>query len=114
MDPPYMLTLGSYNDGKRGFSGWTKVHEYELFNFANKINQHGAYFMISYVSEHKNKFNNELISWVYDNNYNLIELPYISGKNRKEISGKIEGKVRKIQKIRENCYKCIDNCRQVV
>ena len=85
MDPPYMLTLGSYNDGKRGFSGWTKVHEYELFNFANKINQHGAYFMISYVSEHKNKFNNELISWVYDNNYNLIELPYISGKNRKEI-----------------------------
>lgn len=23
-DPPYLLTCGSYNDGKRGFRGWTK------------------------------------------------------------------------------------------
>ena len=41
-----MLTLGSYNDGKRGFEGWTKQHETEMFNFANKINTAGAYFMI--------------------------------------------------------------------
>ncbi|WP_109433405.1 DNA adenine methylase [Aggregatibacter segnis] len=85
MDPPYMLTLGSYNDGKRGFSGWTKIHECALFDFADEIHNHGAYFMMSYVSEHKEKCNNELISWINKNNYNLIELPYISGKNRKEI-----------------------------
>ena len=30
MDPPYMLTRGSYNDGKRGFLGWTKELEKEF------------------------------------------------------------------------------------
>ncbi|HEL2594968.1 TPA: DNA adenine methylase [Streptococcus suis] len=85
MDPPYMLTLGSYNDGKRGFEGWTKKHEAEMFSFANKINTAGAYFMISYVIEHRGIKNREFIRWVESNGYNLFEVESIPGRNRKEI-----------------------------
>lgn len=85
MDPPYMLTLGSYNDGKRGFEGWTKQHEAEMFNFANKINTVGAYFMISYVIEHKGIKNKEFLEWVESNGYNLSEAESIPGRNREEI-----------------------------
>ncbi|EGQ0019060.1 DNA adenine methylase, partial [Listeria monocytogenes] len=37
MDPPYMLTNGSYNDGKRGFGGWTTEHEQKLMDFADEL-----------------------------------------------------------------------------
>lgn len=33
LDPPYMLTNGSYNDGKRGFKGWDVSQEAALFEF---------------------------------------------------------------------------------
>lgn len=33
LDPPYMLTNGSYNDGKRGFNGWDASQEIALFDF---------------------------------------------------------------------------------
>ncbi|BCP64691.1 hypothetical protein SUT503_17490 [Streptococcus parasuis] len=85
MDPPYMLTLGSYNDGKRGFEGWTKDHEMEMYKFANKIDENGSYFMISYVVEHKGEKNDEFLRWVKINDYNLIELDPIIGINRTEI-----------------------------
>lgn len=88
MDPPYQLTTGSYNDGKRGFNGWNEALESELFEFANRLNQRGIPFMLSYVKEHKGKTNNKLLSWVNDNNYTLIELGDIigiSGSRRKEV-----------------------------
>ena len=48
LDPPYMLTTSSYNDGKRGFQGWNFETERQLFDFADKLNNEGKYFMISY------------------------------------------------------------------
>ena len=33
IDPPYLITLGSYNDGKRGFNGWNEKEEKRLLNF---------------------------------------------------------------------------------
>jgi adenine-specific DNA-methyltransferase len=88
LDPPYMLTNGSYNDGKRGFKGWNKALESELFGFLNRLNARNVHFMLSYVIEHKGKKNNELILWVTENNYNIIELGDIlgiSGSRRKEV-----------------------------
>ena len=29
-DPPYLITTGTYNDGKRGFKGWTEKEEKQL------------------------------------------------------------------------------------
>ena len=88
LDPPYQLTTGAYNDGKRGFNGWTKAHEKELFDFADRLTERHIPFMLSYVVEHKGKTNTDLTSWVTKNNYSLIELGDIlgiSGSRRKEV-----------------------------
>lgn len=63
LDPPYMLTNGSYNDGKRGFKGWDKNLESELFEFLNRLNARNIHFMLSYVIEHKGKKNTDLTQW---------------------------------------------------
>lgn len=87
-DPPYNLTTGSYNDGKRGFDGWSKELEAELFAFADNLNQSGISFMLSYVIEHKGAINKELLEWVDKQGYRIIQLGDvigISGSRRKEI-----------------------------
>ena len=30
-DPPYLITCGTYNDGKRGFKGWGEREEKTLY-----------------------------------------------------------------------------------
>lgn len=88
LDPPYMLTNGSYNDGKRGFKGWDVSQEAALFEFLDKLNHEGSCFMLSYVLEHKGKVNQNLVNWTQDNHYHIIELGDIlgiSGSRRKEI-----------------------------
>ena len=85
MDPPYRLTMGSYNDGKRGFEGWTIEHEKRLFEFADKLNSNGIRFMISYVLEHGGKINAQLESWIEDRGYILINIGAVPGRKRKEI-----------------------------
>lgn len=87
-DPPYNLTTGSYNDGKRGFNGWNKKLEAELFSFADDLNQSGVPFMLSYVVEHKGATNQELLDWINKRGYSLIQLGDIigiSGSRRKEV-----------------------------
>ena len=87
-DPPYKLTKGSYNDGKRGFDGWNKELEAELFLFADELTKRGIRFMLSYVIEHKGTTNQELIEWINRNDYHVIELGDIlgiSGSRRKEV-----------------------------
>lgn len=88
LDPPYMLTNGSYNDGKRGFKGWDASQEVALFDFLDRLNGEGSRFMLSYVLEHKGKINQNLLNWTKENNYHIIELGDIlgiSGSRRKEI-----------------------------
>lgn len=85
LDPPYMLTNGSYNDGKRGFHGWNKQMEEQLFDFATKLNDDGKSFMISYVLEHKGQFNGHFDSWIKQGEHNLIQVEPILGNNRKEV-----------------------------
>lgn len=87
-DPPYNLTTGSYNDGKRGFDGWNKALESELFSFADDLNQSGVPFMLSYVVEHKGATNQALLDWINKRGYRLIQLGDIigiSGSRRKEV-----------------------------
>ena len=88
MDPPYQLTTGSYNDGKRGFKGWNGALEAELFAFADRLSERGIPFMLSYVAEHKGKKNTALLQWIEAHGYRLIELGEvtgISGSKRKEV-----------------------------
>lgn len=87
-DPPYKLTTGSYNDGKRGFKGWNDLLEQEMFTFLNALNKDNISFMLSYVIEHKGQINNNLVDWAEKNHYSIIELGDIigiSGSRRKEV-----------------------------
>lgn len=88
LDPPYKMTTGSYNDGKRGFNGWNEDLEQELFSFLDGLNKKSVPFMLSYVLEHKGNTNHELEEWIKKNDYKLIPLGDIlgiSGSRRKEV-----------------------------
>lgn len=88
LDPPYKLTTGSYNDGKRGFKGWDDELEQELFTFIDEMTRQNVPCMLSYVLEHKGITNTALEEWITRNNYTYIPLGDIigiSGQPRKEI-----------------------------
>lgn len=88
LDPPYQLTTGSYNDGKRGFRGWTKTQEFELFAFIDRLNQRKIPFLLSYVVVHKGKTNSSFLEWINKNQYHILELGGIlgiSGSRRMEV-----------------------------
>ena len=56
-DPPYLITTGTYNDGKRGFTGWNEEHEKRLLQILDNLNEKNVYFALSNVLEHKGKEN---------------------------------------------------------
>ncbi len=85
LDPPYRLTTGAYNDGKRGFNGWGIEEEQRLFDFADLLDSKSIRFMISYVLEHKGKVNEELKNWIQSNGYHLISVNDVPGIQRKEV-----------------------------
>lgn len=64
VDPPYLITLGSYNDGKRGFNGWDLSNEKRLLSFLDKSISKGAKVVISNILEYKDQKNVLLIDWV--------------------------------------------------
>lgn len=66
-DPPYLISCGSYNDGKRGFEGWTPDDDFALFEKLDNLNQRGISFALSNVTRHKGEANEPLIAWA--NNY---------------------------------------------
>ena len=86
-DPPYRSTLGVYNDGKRGFEGWTLEHEQRLCTFLDNVHQRGALFMLSYVLQVDDFFNTEVANWVERNHYVVIDIETSQGRynNRREV-----------------------------
>ena len=68
-DPPYYLGLGTYNDSKRGFTGWTKKEEYKLLEILDSLNDKNIKFGLSNLLEHKGKKNDILKDWITKNNY---------------------------------------------
>lgn len=73
-DPPYLITTGSYNDGKRGFGDWTEKQETELYSVLDNLNNHGIKFAMSNVTDHKGRSNDLLKQW--SKNYKIHELKY--------------------------------------
>ena len=86
-DPPYRSTLGVYNDGKRGFEGWTLAHERKLCKFLDTVNKHEAKFMLSYVVKVGEFTNTEIIEWTNKNKYHMVDVVTTQGRynNRHEV-----------------------------
>lgn len=66
-DPPYLITSGSYNDGRRGFTGWGLKEELNLYSLLDTLNKNNIKFALSNVINHKDKVNNYLITWLENN-----------------------------------------------
>ena len=62
-DPAYTLSIGSYNDGKRGFSGWKLQDDLDLMAFLDDADRKGIQFALSDVLAHKGQFHKEMIEW---------------------------------------------------
>ena len=72
VDPPYLISTGNYNDGKRGFKGWSEKDERDLLDILDKLHKQGGRFMLSNVTHHKGLKNNILIEWA--KKYNSIKI----------------------------------------
>lgn len=86
-DPPYRSTLGVYNDGKRGFEGWTKTHEQSLCLFLDEIHLRRSNFMLSYVLKVGDFYNYDMANWANERNYRITEIEVPQGRynNRCEV-----------------------------
>lgn len=82
LDPPYLGNDGVYQDGKRGFGGWTDIDEEKLYEFMEYIDSIGAFFMLSNYSEHTKCVNTKLNAWIKKNNFRVIENSKITKRNR--------------------------------
>lgn len=94
-DPPYLITTGTYNDGKRGFTGWNEKEEIKLLQILSNLDRKNIKFALSNVIEHKGKTNYLLVDWINENGFviNYIKKNYANSnyqtKNR-EKNGSIE------------------------
>ena len=75
-DPPYLITTGSYNDGKRGFTGWSEKEERDLYDILDMLDGRGVRFALSNVSEHKGQKNDILTAWEKKRGYNLHNIDF--------------------------------------
>lgn len=75
-DPPYLLTTGPYNDGKRGFKDWSLKEELQLLSLLDDLNSRGIYFALSNVFAHKGLTNDNLIEWSKKYHVNFIDKSY--------------------------------------
>lgn len=70
-DPPYLITCGSYNDGKRGFNGWKEEDDKKLFDVLDSLNRRNVKFALSNVIYHKGLQNDNLLNWKKENGYHM-------------------------------------------
>lgn len=63
-DPPYLITLGSYNDGKRGFKGWNDYEEARMIRFLDTLIKKNCKIIISNILDYKGQENKLLKKWI--------------------------------------------------
>ena len=75
-DPPYRITTGCYNDGKRGFEGWSEREDLALFHLLDHLHEKGVRFALSNVLEHKGRKNDLLKKWARKYQTHIIDYNY--------------------------------------
>lgn len=64
MDPPYLITTGSYNDGNRGFVNWDEKQEKLMYDLMDRLTSRHIKYALSNVLEHKGQTNNLLKDYI--------------------------------------------------
>ena len=92
-DPPYLITTGSYNDGKRGYKGWTNKEETQLLEKLDKLHEKNIRFGLSNVIKHKDRENEILLQWIKSNdNYfiNYLKMNYSNSNYQSKKMNSVE------------------------
>ncbi|MBC8698051.1 Dam family site-specific DNA-(adenine-N6)-methyltransferase [Staphylococcus pseudintermedius] len=76
LDPPYLITTGSYNDGNRGFQNWGVQQEIEMYNLMQWLTENGIRYALSNVLSHKNVEHSLLQQFIKDNKVQVHHLNY--------------------------------------
>ncbi|HED5937946.1 TPA: DNA adenine methylase, partial [Staphylococcus aureus] len=74
LDPPYIITTGSYNDGNRGFQNWGISQEKQMYNLMKTLTDRGIRYALSNVLHHKNIENKLLQKFIDENNVQVHHL----------------------------------------
>jgi DNA adenine methylase len=62
-DPPYLISSGTYNDGRRGYGGWGAGDDADLRDLLDGLDAQGVSWALSNVTHHKGLKNTALIKW---------------------------------------------------
>lgn len=84
-DPPYLVSCGVYQDGKRGFKGWNQQDDLDLMALLDRCNDNNIKFAMSNVFENKDMINNKLIEWAKKYNVHYLNVNY-GGSNYQRTS----------------------------
>ena len=87
-DPPYRISCGTYNDGKRGFEGWTIDDDIALFHILDNLNERKIHFALSNVIEHKGEVNEQLNDWRQRYHTHFINANYANSSYQAKEKGK--------------------------
>lgn len=101
-DPPYLITTGSYNDGKRGFKNWTQESDIALFKLLDKLDEKKIRFALSNVFTHKGKKNETLIEWAKKYTVHHLKKDYSNSSYNTDRSGSDEVLVTNYNSENEN------------
>lgn len=82
LDPPYLGNDGVYQDGKRGFKGWDKAQERQLYRFMEELHSRGIRFMLSNYAQHSAGKNTGLLSWAKKHKFKVVEDLKTTKRNR--------------------------------
>lgn len=94
-DPPYLISTGSYNDGKRGFDGWGSCDEIALLKILDNLDKRGIPFGLSNVLVHKGNVNELLTEWISSRSY------YVTKITKDYSNANYQVKIRSKEKTRE-------------
>lgn len=78
IDPPYLITEAVYN------KGWTQASDYIMMGWLDALDERGIDFVMSNVTHHRGKINQQLIDW--SNKYSVIS------KDHKYVSNAYQAK----------------------
>ncbi len=87
-DPPYSITCGVYQDGKRGFKGWKEQDDIDLFNLLDKLNNKNIKFAMSNMIESKGNVNTKLLEWAEKYNINYLHMNYNGCNYQRKVRSK--------------------------
>lgn len=90
LDPPYLITTGSYNDGNRGFKNWTINQEKLLLNVLDKLDGKGVKFALSNVIEHKGHTNDLLCDWASKYQIHYLDADYSNSSHNTSRKASVE------------------------